>query len=161
MVKVSKEVAEENRHRLAQSADILSRRHGLARVSLGDVAKHAKLTTGAIYARFGSREELLAAGIASGFERMVLWLETLESAQAYREAVLSGGRMASGELWCPAMSHIGAIRVASQPEQNAFARGLDRMLTQMTHWPDVSSKAQAKETLAAVTGPMLMGEIPD
>ena len=42
MVNVRKEVAEENRRELAISADVLSRRHGLERVGVAEIAEHAK-----------------------------------------------------------------------------------------------------------------------
>ncbi len=160
MVKVSREVAEENRQALAKAADVLSRRHGLGKVGIAEIAKHAKLTTGAVYARFGSREDLLAAGIQAGFDRMIAWLETIDSCQAYREQVRAKGRLTDGALWCPAMSHIGSIREASAVEQAAYAKGLSRMLTSMARWPDMGSREHAAETLAATTGYMLFADLP-
>ena len=160
MVNVSKEVAEENRQELAISADVLSRRHGLDRVSVVEIAKHANLTTGAVYTHYGSRERLLAAGIRAGFDRMVAWLETLESGQEYQDQARANVRLRDGSLWCPAMSHIGSIRTASTAEQAEFAEGLNRMLAKMTRWHDVGSTERALEIIAGITGDVLFAGRP-
>ena len=160
MVKVSQEIAEENRQELATSADVLSRRHGLERVGVAQIAKHANLTTGAVYTHFGSREQLLAAGIQAGFDRMVKWLETLGTAQEYRSLARANVRLPDGALWCPAMSHIGSIRTASATEQTEFNKGLNRMLVAMARWPDIGSTEHALETIAELTGEVLFADLP-
>lgn len=160
MVKVSKEAAEENRRTLAVSADALARRKGLDKVSVAEIAAHAKLTTGAIYTHFGSKNALLAAGIEAGLQRMAEWLSTLANAEEYLQNVRTQGRMQDGSLFCPVMCHIGTIRACSDTEKAAFARGLDQMLSQMALWPDVESKLRAHEVLAQATGYMLFDGLP-
>lgn len=155
MVKVTKQVAAQNRAALAAAADVLARREGLGKAGLGAIAKRAGLTTGAIYAGFGSREALMAAGIEAGFARMCDWLDSLPTGAAYLAQVRGGGRLADGALWCPAASHIGTIRSASEAEQAAFAAGLARMLARMAAWPDVGSPQAARALLAQASGEAL------
>ncbi|MEM7290185.1 MAG: helix-turn-helix domain-containing protein [Pseudomonadota bacterium] len=124
MVKVDKETAEHNHKILLEAADKLARRDGLMRVALTDIAKEAGLTTGAVYARFSSREALLASGIAAGFERINKWLRECPDAATYYREIRRIGRSADGTIICPAISHIGVARYGSPEELSAYEKGL-------------------------------------
>ncbi|MEM7438579.1 MAG: helix-turn-helix domain-containing protein [Pseudomonadota bacterium] len=156
MVKVNKETAENNLKLLQKAADKLSRRDGLMRVALKDIAKEAGLTSGAVYARFPSREALLASGIKAGFDRMNKWLGEIPDAATYYREIRRVGRSADGTMICPAISHIGVARYGSPEELSAYEDGLAEMLQKMALWPDVDGEKGARRLLAGVMGTAML-----
>ncbi|UYV38378.1 hypothetical protein N4R57_04645 [Rhodobacteraceae bacterium D3-12] len=152
MVKVNPEIAEENGRALADAADLVGRRFGLSAIGPAKVAKLAELTTGAVYARFKSRNDLAAAGIEAGFTRVIEWMTQFETAEHYCREVRTYGQRPEGELWCPAMSYAAEVNSASKVEKDAFGKGLALMIAAMRQWPDVSSDAEALHLLGQLSG---------
>ena len=68
-MRVSKEKSEENKLALLQAASELFREKGIDGVGVAEVAKAAGLTHGALYAHFPSKDVLVAAAFAYGFEK--------------------------------------------------------------------------------------------
>lgn len=67
-MKVSKERAAQNRERVVDTASKLFREHGYHGIGVADLMKAAGLTHGGFYAKFGSKEALLAEAAAKAIE---------------------------------------------------------------------------------------------
>src|ERR1700693_2853290 len=67
-LKVTKEKAAENRAALVQAAGRLFRERGIDGVGVAEISKEARLTHGALYAQFPSKEALAAEAFASGLK---------------------------------------------------------------------------------------------
>lgn len=61
MVRRTKEEAQETRHRLLDSAEVLFQEKGVSRTSLQEIAEHAGATRGAIYWHFKDKADLFNA----------------------------------------------------------------------------------------------------
>ena len=83
-----------NDEKILDAAIFIASEVGLDRLTVGAVAKHAGLTSGAIYARFESREELLVAmweeRASASFEQLIRQVGSLRrrgAADSYRQSI--------------------------------------------------------------------------
>ncbi|NML62551.1 TetR/AcrR family transcriptional regulator [Massilia sp. RP-1-19] len=67
-MKVSKQQAAQNRERVVETAAKLFREHGYNGIGVADLMKAAGMTHGGFYAKFGSKEALLAEAAAKAIE---------------------------------------------------------------------------------------------
>lgn len=68
-MKISKEKAAENRAVLVRTASKLFREKGLDGVGVAEISKEAGLTHGALYAHFGSKDELALEALGLGLDQ--------------------------------------------------------------------------------------------
>jgi TetR/AcrR family transcriptional regulator, transcriptional repressor for nem operon len=66
-MRVSNKQAAENRGALLQAANRLFRKRGIDGIGVAEIAKEARLTHGALYAHFPSKEALAAEAFSHGF----------------------------------------------------------------------------------------------
>ena len=75
-MKVSKKQVAQNREALIQAAARLFRERGIDGVGVAEICKHARLTHGALYAQFPSKEALAAEALADGAAHANEWMTT-------------------------------------------------------------------------------------
>lgn len=75
-MRVSKQVAAENRQRIVDAAARLFREHGIGGAGVDAVTEAAGLTHGAVYSQFGSKEAIVAEALSLALdESRELWEE--------------------------------------------------------------------------------------
>src|ERR1700727_450739 len=66
-MRLTKEQAKQNRHRIVDTASRMFRLHGMANVAVADVMKESGFTHGGFYNHFKSKDELATEAVASAF----------------------------------------------------------------------------------------------
>lgn len=128
-MKVTKERAAENRRRLVRSAGKLFRQHGIDGIGMSDIGKAAGLTHGALYARFRSKQALVAEALSEGTR---LTTELMKSACAAHPSIgayldFSLNRAHRDDLagGCPLTASGSEIARQKKPVSRAFAEGFE------------------------------------
>jgi TetR/AcrR family transcriptional repressor of nem operon len=133
-MRISKEVAEQNKQKILETATRLFKTRGIDNVSLADLMKEAGFTHGGFYNHFESKADLAAETVRYAFEQA---LSALAGATPDEEPVPMADRL---EFYlspehrddptggCPTGSL--PMDIARQPieAQQAFAEGLERYL---------------------------------
>mgnify|MGYP006208062171 CR=1 FL=1 len=78
MVKVTKDVAQQNRDSLLLAAGQKMRAEGVQAATVAAIAGQVGLTHGAIYRQFESKDALAAAAITADFDRILAVLERID-----------------------------------------------------------------------------------
>jgi TetR/AcrR family transcriptional regulator, transcriptional repressor for nem operon len=131
----SREDALETRRRIVETAARLFRARGIARVSVADVVGHLRLTVGAFYRHFESKDALVAEAIEAASIESAAYQEGMASGEgvAARRAALVGGYLSKEhkdrpDRGCPVAALAAEIAHESLSSRKAFKRALDRLL---------------------------------
>ncbi len=166
-MRVTKEVAAQNRRKILETATELFKKRGIDNVSVADLTKAAGFTHGGFYNHFASKTDLAIESIRYAFDQALSGLSD-EEAVASGDIVSMTERLAyylstehRDELdgGCPTASL--PVDVGRQPEgaQQEFADGLDRYigLIQQASAPEARpSRDAAIATLSILVGAMIL-----
>lgn len=155
-MKVSKEQAALNRERVVDTAAKLFREHGYNGIGVADLMKAAGLTHGGFYAKFGSKEALLAEAAAKAIEvsledwDRVVAKQPEDPLRAVTEAYLSPlhrdqiGRGCAIAALGPELSRL------SDDVRDAVTEGVSKQIEKLAPiMPDAEPQAQRQSALAA------------
>src|ERR1700757_1011143 len=146
--------------RILKEASRLFRERGFENVSVGEVMKAARLTHGAFYAHFGSKEELQAAAVAYGQKVSLGRVQRSKSNQrkgSYADRYLSRWHRDNPGDGCT-MAALGQEVARSAPElKAAFERGLEEILSV----EDGDRKEAIFQTAALLGGVVLAPAVQD
>jgi TetR/AcrR family transcriptional repressor of nem operon len=109
MVKVSQHQAAANREALVAAAGRLLRRKGVDAVGVAELCEAAGLTHGALYSRFGSKNELIAEAFQQGQRASQARLSTAMEGKsadlaAFLDCYISRRQRDNGEECCPMLA---------------------------------------------------------
>lgn len=155
-MKVSKEQAAQNRERVVETAAKLFREHGYNGIGVADLMKAAGLTHGGFYAKFSSKEALLAEAAAKAIEvSMEDWDRVVakqpgDPLRAVTEAYLSPlhrdqiGRGCAIAALGPELSRL------SDDVRDAVTDGVSKQIDKLAPMmPQADPQAQRQSALAA------------
>lgn len=155
-MKVSKEQAALNRERVVETAARLFREHGYNGIGVADLMKAAGLTHGGFYAKFGSKEALLAEAATKAIEvSMEDWDRIVakqpgDPLRAVTEAYLSPlhrdqiGRGCAIAALGPELSRL------SDEVRDAVTDGVSKQIDKLASiMPQADPQAQRQSALAA------------
>ena len=135
-MKVSKEVAAQNRRRILETATELFKTRGFEHVSVADLTKAAGFTHGGFYNHFESKADLVIGTIRHAFDQALSEISR-EGAAAEEYPVLATERLASylspqhrdeTSGGCPTGSLPVDVGRQAAGAQRAFADGLERYI---------------------------------
>jgi TetR/AcrR family transcriptional repressor of nem operon len=162
-LKVTKEKAAENRAALVQAAGRLFRERGIDGVGVAEISKEARLTHGALYAQFPSKEALAAEAFASGLKP---GLEQMTADREGRSGTLTDflddylsvdhrDNMAAG---CPMSASASEVARQDKAVCERFAEGFEQIASAMERELGVSPvKAENRQRALAMMAAMIGG----
>jgi TetR/AcrR family transcriptional repressor of nem operon len=164
MVKVTKDVALQNRDSLLQAAGQKMRAEGVQAATVAAIAGQVGLTHGAIYRQFESKDALASAAITGDFDKILAVLERIDSAggslRDYFRAYLAPDHRDYFVWGCPVSPLAAEMGRAAEAVQAAFAAGLHRNLdaiARLSRIADpVAAQGYAISALATLSGAMAM-----
>lgn len=164
MVKVTKDVALQNRESLLQAAGQTLRAEGVQAATVAAIAGKVGLTHGAIYRQFESKDALAAAAITADFDCILAVLERIDRAGGalaeYFRTYLAPDHRDHFVWGCPVAPLAAEMGRAAEPVQAAFAAGLHRNLEAIARLSRIADPAQAKDfaifALATLSGAMAL-----
>jgi TetR/AcrR family transcriptional regulator, transcriptional repressor for nem operon len=162
MVKVSKAQSEHNKTEIRKAAGVVIRRDGFEAASVAAIAKEAKLTHGAIYSHYGSKEAIAVDSINADFKRITDLLEKLLNdglpALTYIDAYLANDHRDYFIWGCPAGALASEVHRHSPAVQTVFSEGLAKNVETLAKLLSQNAIVTAADyenamaTLAALTG---------
>lgn len=164
MVKVTKDVAQQNRDSLLLAAGQKMRAEGVQAATVAAIAAQVSLTHGAIYRQFESKDALAAAAITADFDKILGVLERIESAGGtlgeYFRAYLAPDHRDYFVWGCPVAPLAAEMGRAAGSVQAAFAAGLHRNLDAIARLSGIADPTAARQyaisALATLSGAMAM-----
>jgi TetR/AcrR family transcriptional repressor of nem operon len=164
MVKVTKDVALQNRDSLLQAAGQTLRAEGVQAATVAAIAGQVGLTHGAIYRQFESKDALASAAITADFDKILGVLTQIDSAGGslgdYFHAYLAADHRDYFVWGCPVAPLAAEMGRAAGPVQAAFAAGLHRNLDAIARLSRIADPAAAQsyaiQALATLSGAMAM-----
>jgi TetR/AcrR family transcriptional repressor of nem operon len=164
-MRITKEKAAENREKVVAAAARLFRERGLDGVGIDAVAAEARLTHGAVYSHFKSKDDLAAAAIAHAMKRsMGEWLDLtkgLDAAPAFErlmKAYVSRTHRNEPEAGC-AIATLGAGAPRSGDAlRDVFCDGVTQLIDVLTAVSDGATAAERRSS-AIVRAATMMGAI--
>jgi TetR/AcrR family transcriptional repressor of nem operon len=165
-MRVTKEVAEQNRRKILETATMLFKTRGIDNVSVADLMKAAGFTHGGFYNHFQSKADLAAETVRYAFDRAINALTGTDGSSA-GEPVPMAERLAeylspahrddpSGG--CPTGSL--PVDIGRQPveAQQAFAEGIERYveLIDNADLPAEPERGAAIATLSTIVGAIVL-----
>lgn len=158
-MKVTKEKAAENRTALLRAAGKMFREHGIDGVGVAEISKEARLTHGALYAQFRSKDELAAEALKDSVNRLSGRLAAMKNDDAatlsdYLDSYLSKRHRDGLAQGCPLAASGSEIARQDNAVSAAFAEGLKQMVDLVERkLPESASSATRRErALAIVAG---------
>jgi TetR/AcrR family transcriptional repressor of nem operon len=152
-MKVSKDVAKENRAAVLQAASVVMRQSGVAAASMGEIAALAGLTHGAIYRHFDNKSALAAAVVAFDFEKVIGLLHSDGMTfELYVKTYLSAQHRDYFPWGCPAGALAGEMAKLDGAVQAAFVGGIARNIDALAA---LIGGAQAREKATAALALMV------
>jgi len=147
-MKVTKAQAQANRARIVETAATLFRERGYDGVGVADLMAAAGFTHGGFYKHFGSKADLMAEAAACGFSESAAGSEGIDIAAFIKQYLSREHRDTPGTGCTMAALSVDAGR---QPEQvkQAFADGIERLLTSMVSKHGASNAANATNATSA------------
>jgi TetR/AcrR family transcriptional repressor of nem operon len=127
-MRISKEQAEENRTRIADTASRLYRERGFEGIGLAELMKAAGLTHGALYNHFGSKEALAVEALTRAFDEMSKERARFGDLAELFASYLSSGSRAHPGLSCPAAALGADVGRGDDQLKTVFASGLEEMI---------------------------------
>lgn len=160
-MKITREKAAENRERVVEAAAKLFRECGFEGVGIDAVAEEARLTHGAIYSHFKSKDDLAAAAIAHAIERSIgEWLdltEGLEASAAFERllrAYVSRAHRDGPEAGC-AIAALGGAPGSGGALGDVFLGGVTRFIDVLTAVSNGATAAERRGTAIARAATMM------
>ena len=156
-MRVTKEVAEQNRMRILETAVALFKTRGSDNVSISDLAKAAGFTHGGFYNHFKSKDDLIVEAIKYAFDE-ALGAITQENGVSPAESIAS--RLAlypspehRDEIGggCPTGSFPVDVARQSVGAQEAFADGLERYLALVEGVSPGKGEGKRRAAIAALS----------
>ena len=154
-MKVSKEKAAENREALIQAAGRLFRERGIDGVGIAEICAEARLTHGALYAQFPSKEalavEALADGLARGQARMTEPIDgRAPSLAAHLDKYLSSQQRDNLGEGCAMAASASEIARQGEAVSATFTDGFTQLADAIECTLDGSPTQRRQEALAIV-----------
>lgn len=122
---------DQTRQRIIDAASLLFKENGIDATGIAVIMKQAKLTNGAFYAHFASKEALVEASIADQVQKQ---LESFQEAPNDMSGVkliidtyLSTGHRDSCGLGCPSAALLDEIARRSDATKRAYSSGMTRL----------------------------------
>ncbi|MBB3695588.1 TetR/AcrR family transcriptional regulator [Sphingomonas sp. BK580] len=165
VVRVTKEVAEENRRKILETATTLFKTRGIENVSVADLMKAAGFTHGGFYNHFASKADLAAETVRYAFEQALNALrgasETGDEPTAMTERLsfyLSPEHRDDPAGGCPTGSLPVDVGRQSVDAQKAFAGGIEGYIEMIagTDQGGTQSRGAAITTLATLVGAIVL-----
>jgi TetR/AcrR family transcriptional repressor of nem operon len=135
-LRLTKEHAEHNRHRIVETASRMFRLHGMENVAVTDIMKESGFTHGGFYNHFDSKDELAAEAIASAFdvvagdlsEKLASGKHPQESLSSFVARYLSPRHRDAKSGGCPASALAVDAARNGKAVQTAFVKGIETYL---------------------------------
>lgn len=164
MVKVTKDVALQNRESLLQATGQKMRAEGVQAATVAAIAGQVGLTHGAIYRHFESKDALAAAAITADFDKIVGVLDGIREKGGvlgdYFRAYLAADHRDYFVWGCPVAPLAAEVGRTAAPVQAAFAAGLQRNIAAIAALSGIADSADAQRfavsALATLSGAMAM-----
>jgi|LauGreDrversion4_2_1035121.scaffolds.fasta_scaffold35795_4 TetR/AcrR family transcriptional repressor of nem operon len=164
MVKVTKDVALQNRESLLQATGQKMRAEGVQAATVAAIAGQVGLTHGAIYRHFESKDALAAAAITADFDKIVGMLDGIREKGGvlgdYFRAYLAADHRDYFVWGCPVAPLAAEVGRTTAPVQAAFAAGLQRNIAAIAALSGIADSADAQRyavsALATLSGAMAM-----
>ncbi len=164
MVKVSKVESQKNHDSIVNAAGVAFRTHGVSSAPVGDIAKLAGLTHGALYRHFPDKNALAVAAIGADFDRIVALLVQMtdggKSVSDYVQTYLTTDHRDHFSWGCPAAPLASEVPRLESKVQTSFADGLKRNLSALANLIDPKDSSQSREQaifmLSAMAGAMAL-----
>jgi TetR/AcrR family transcriptional regulator, transcriptional repressor for nem operon len=157
-MKVSKEVVAQHRENLLEAAGRLLRERGFENVTVADVAAAAKLTHGAVYAHFPSKEALCTEAVARMLARSVSAAGRPDW-KAYVEAYLTPAHVRRRGVGCPYTALSGDVPRTATTIRNAFSEGLEHSLDELAK--RLRGRDRAIVSMALMVGAVVLARAAD
>lgn len=155
-MKVSKEQAAQNRERVVETAAKLFREHGYNGIGVADLMKAAGLTHGGFYAKFSSKDALLAEAAAKAIEvSMEDWDRVVaqqpgDPLRAVTEAYLSPLHRDQIGRGCAVAALGPELARLSDDVRDAVTAGVSKQIDKLAPMmPQADPQAQRQSALAA------------
>ena len=161
MVKVTKAVAAANAAEVLKAAGQVMRAQGTEAATMATIAAKAKLTHGAVYRHFNTKDDLAVSAITADFDRIVALLDGIAQqgggAGTYIETYLGTDHRDHFDWGCPIAPLASEIHRDAPAVQQAFTEGLERNIDALLKvmGPD-KTRDDAIVILAALSGAMAM-----
>ena len=164
-MRVTKEVAEENRRKILETATTLFKTRGIENVSVADLMKAAGFTHGGFYNHFSSKADLAAETVRYAFEQALSALRGSSEMGGGPVAIterlsfyLSAEHRDDPTGGCPTGSL--PVDVGRQPveAQQAFAEGIERYIDMIAGMDqgDERRREAAITTLSTLVGAIVL-----
>lgn len=164
MVKVTKDVALQNRESLLQATGQKMRAEGVQAATVAAIAGQVGLTHGAIYRHFESKDALAGAAITADFDKIIGILDGIREKGGvlgdYFRAYLAADHRDYFVWGCPVAPLAAEVGRTAAPVQAAFAAGLQRNIAAIAALSGIADSADAQRyavsALATLSGAMAM-----
>lgn len=172
-MRVSREVAENNRRRVIASAGQLFREHGFDGIGIADLMKSVGLTQGGFYKQFKSKEDLARAACEQVMsENLILWREKLEGKNHvsdlvnFARAYLSSTHLEQPEQGCLLAALAPEAARHKGPVRDVFAHAIETytaLLSPLMYGLSESeNRAAALATVSQLVGALSLARaVPD
>jgi TetR/AcrR family transcriptional regulator, transcriptional repressor for nem operon len=159
-MRLTKEQAKQNRHRIVDTASRMFRLHGVANVAVADVMKESGFTHGGFYNHFKSKDELAAEAIASAFdvvtrgisEKLASGETPQDSLSSFVEQYLNPSHRDTKSGGCPASALCLDAARNGKAVQNAFAKGIESYLDMIAAQMDGDEQEARQQAIALFSG---------
>jgi TetR/AcrR family transcriptional regulator, transcriptional repressor for nem operon len=159
-MRLTREQARQNRHRIVNTASRMFRLHGMANVAVADIMKESGFTHGGFYNHFKSKDELAAEAVASAFDVVTRGIsEKLASEKIPQDSLssfvaqyLSPSHRDTKSGGCPASAlSVDAAR-NGKAVQNAFAKGIETYLDMIAARIDEDEQEARQQAIVLFSG---------
>ena len=127
-MKVSKARAADNRDAIIEAASAQLRGRGFDQMNVGEVARAAGLTHGALYSHFPSKDVLTAEATKRAFDECLREFAGLTQSE-FVHRYLSTQHRDNPEEGCPAAALVSEVRWQPADTRAAFRNGVDRFVS--------------------------------
>ena len=148
----------ETRDRILKAASKRFRERGFADAGVASIMRDAGLTHGGFYAHFGSKDDLVASVIRSGFDRVSDRFESrfdgLEGdawLRAWVEAYLGDGHVAHVAEGCPMPALASDIARSGEGARGAFTEIFEERLAKVSRRVSAPREEAERRVLAAIS----------
>ena len=159
-MRLTKEQAKQNRHRIVDTASRMFRLHGMANVAVADVMKESGFTHGGFYNHFKSKDELAAEAIASAFdvvtrgisEKLASGETPQNSLSSFVDQYLNPSHRDTKSGGCPASALCVDAARNGKAVQNAFAKVVESYLDMIAAQMDGDQQEARQQAIALFSG---------
>ncbi|WP_108661240.1 TetR/AcrR family transcriptional regulator [Acuticoccus kandeliae] len=163
-MRVSRDVAAQNRRKVVETAARSFREHGYDGVGISALMKAAGLTHGGFYKQFADKEALAAEATEAGLRRNEIgWTKALEGVEgdpleAFAEWYLRDDHVGTRARGCTFAALAAEAPRQGPAIQTVFGEALDRWVGRITEAnPDAEvSRAAALKTIATLVGAVIL-----